>query len=123
MFDENERQIEVNFRSGCQIDSTAKFTTSDENLQNALEKCSGFNRDFYLESTREDNPVTETVKAVEEKVVDEKKESQKVNVADKGEAIDWLKEHYPSNGYTAVKLRTKEAFEAACKECNVEFVF
>lgn len=44
-------------------------------------------------------------------------------VADKPDAIEYLKEKFPEKGYTAVKLRTKTAFEAACKECGVEFLF
>ena len=47
----------------------------------------------------------------------------KIKVADKPDAIEYLKEMFPEKGYTAVKLRTKTAFEAACKECGVEFVF
>ncbi len=46
-----------------------------------------------------------------------------VEVADKAEAISYLKEHYPEREYTAVKLRTKTAFESACSECGVKFVF
>lgn len=48
---------------------------------------------------------------------------RKVEVTDKSNAIEWLKEHYPEKGYTATKLRTNEAFNAACAECNVEFAF
>lgn len=47
----------------------------------------------------------------------------KVKVADKPDAIEYLKEKFPEKGYTAVKLRTKTAFEAACKECGVVFEF
>lgn len=46
---------------------------------------------------------------------------EKVSVSDKAEAVEWLKERYPDKGYTGVKLRSKEAFDAACKECNVVF--
>ena len=46
-----------------------------------------------------------------------------VKVADKAEAIEWLKENYPDKGYTAVKLRSTAAFETACQECNVVFEF
>lgn len=48
---------------------------------------------------------------------------QKVEVADKAEAIEWLKEYNPGAGYTATKLRLQESFDAACADCNVEFVF
>lgn len=47
----------------------------------------------------------------------------KIKVADKIEAIEYLKEHFAEKNYTATSLRTKTAFEAACKECGVEFVF
>ena len=45
----------------------------------------------------------------------------KIKVADKNEAIEYLKEHFAEKNYTATSLRTKTAFEAACKECGVEF--
>ena len=47
----------------------------------------------------------------------------KIKVTDKNEAIEYLKEHFAEKNYTATSLRTKTAFEAACKECGVEFVF
>ena len=47
----------------------------------------------------------------------------KIKVADKNEAIEYLKEHFADKNYTAASLRTKTAFEAACNECGVEFVF
>ena len=134
--DEYGHQMEVTFRSGAQIDSTAKFTTSDENLQKTLESCSGFGRDYYIESVREEKPVgVETPAPVVEDGYnglngsnghDETAEDngkQKVEVADKSEAIEWLKEHNPEAGYTAAKLRSKDAFEKACADNNVEFVF
>lgn len=46
-----------------------------------------------------------------------------ITVADKYDAIEWLKEHFPDMNYTSSGLRTKAAFEAACKECGVEFEF
>ena len=55
--DENGERIERKFYGGIQIDSTAKFTTRSEKLQNLLEKCSGFGRDYYIESVVEDAPV------------------------------------------------------------------
>lgn len=54
---------------------------------------------------------------------DEDADVSKIKVADKPDAIEYLKERFPEKGYTAVKLRTKTAFDAACKECGVEFVF
>ena len=48
---------------------------------------------------------------------------QRVTVAEKADAVEWLKEHYPDKGYTASKLRTADAFNAACEECGVVFDF
>lgn len=107
--------IEVNFKGGSQIDSTAKFSTSDEKVQNALEKCSGYNRDYYLENVQEDTPVPSPV-------VEENKTVRTVDVPDKAAAIEWLKENYPDKGYTTTKLtRRKEEFNNACTECGVVF--
>jgi hypothetical protein len=46
-----------------------------------------------------------------------------ITVSDKYEAIEYLKEHFADKGYTATGLRTKAAFEAACRECGVTFMF
>lgn len=46
-----------------------------------------------------------------------------VEVADKSDAIEYLKEHYPDKGYGAVKLRTHAAFDAACAEHGIKFVY
>lgn len=67
---EDGRPIEVVFRGGIQIDSTAKFSTSDEDLQKKIEASSLFNQDFYLESevaTEEEKKAAEkaTAKPVE----------------------------------------------------------
>lgn len=53
--EEGER-IEIKFRSGIQVDSTAKYVTSDETIQGLLENASGFGRDYYIESVVEDAP-------------------------------------------------------------------
>lgn len=64
--DEEGNSIVIVFRGGIQIDSTAKYTTSDPKIQEALESCAGFGRDYYLESETDLTPVEEPV-AVKEK--------------------------------------------------------
>lgn len=56
MNDEDGKRVEVIFRGGIQIDSTARFTTANEKVQRMLEASSGFGRDYYIESVREDAP-------------------------------------------------------------------
>ena len=124
--DERGNTIEINFRGGIQVDSTAKFSTSDERLQKALENSSSFNRDFYLESVRNDTPAP--AKAEAENAPADGGEAtgtdiETVQVANKADAIEWLKEHYSEKGYTASKLRTQTALDAACAACNVKFIF
>jgi len=125
-------KVPIVFQGGIQVDSTAIFSTTSEMIQKGLESAPGFNRDYYLESVREDTPTAAPTKApaakeevVEEPVVEEKvaDNGNVVEVSDKNDAIEWLKEHCPDKGYTAVKLHAKAAFDAACKECGVEFKF
>ena len=54
---EDGNRVEIKFRGGIQVDSTAKYTTANEEIQELLENTGGFNRDFYLESVKEDAPV------------------------------------------------------------------
>ena len=134
LIDEHYHPIDVYFNAGAQIDSTAKFTTGDEKVQKAIEACSGFGRDFYIESVREESPAPAASPVVEDggdglnganEQTDEAEDNKTlhVEVADKSEAIEWLKEHNPEAGYTAAKLRSKEAFNAACADNDVEFIF
>ena len=46
-----------------------------------------------------------------------------ITVSSKSDAVEYLKEHFKEKAYTSVKLRTKEAFDTACKECGVRFVW
>lgn len=82
--DEDGKRVEITFRTGIQIDSTAKFTTADEKVQELLEKKGGLGRDFYIESVREDKaaPVKEEKKAApaeaqEKPVMDDVKGSER----------------------------------------------
>lgn len=55
-------RVEIVFRSGIQVDSTAKFTTTSEELQELLEQSSGFGRDYYVESVVDDKKEAAPVK-------------------------------------------------------------
>lgn len=86
LHDEFGKSIEVVFRGGIQIDSTSKFTTSDPKIQELMENCSGFGRDYYIESELElDAPAaapveeqkTEPAKAPEKEVMTEMKDSRR----------------------------------------------
>lgn len=78
-------------------------------------------------STTEDNVVNDeqplTNQAKECDGENKYSDGIKVNVADRNEAIEYLKEHFADKNYTATGLRAKTAFETACKECGVVFEF
>lgn len=91
----------------------ATFTTKHKLTQHIIENSNEFKSGrIYLVSKTD---------IAEESDNKNNANSQVVKVADKAEAIEWLKENYPDKGYTAFKLRSKEAFDSACAECNVVF--
>lgn len=78
------------------------------------------------EPTGDEEPLSPTVSPTETATKQqegpmETATDQKVVVADKSEAVEWLKEHYPEEGYTAVKLRTMAAVNEAGKKHGVVF--
>ncbi len=66
---------------------------------------------------------TEAAEAQDEEATVSTASMNVVEVADKSDAIEYLKEHYPDKGYGAVKLRTNAAFDAACAEHGIKFVY
>ena len=81
---EGGERIEIKFRSGIQVDSTAKYTTSNAEIQALLEGTDGFNRDFYIESVSNEDvavPAPEVKaaapKQTEKPVMDEVKGSER----------------------------------------------
>lgn len=68
----------------------------------------------------ETEKITDATKTDETNDENSKTSDEIVNVATKGDAVEWLKEHYPEEGYTSVKLRGK-AFDEACKKHGVVF--
>ena len=77
-------RVEVKFRTGIQIDSTAKYTTSNEEIQALLEESTGFGRDFYIESVSNEDAAApapevkdEAPKQAEKPVMNEVKGSER----------------------------------------------
>lgn len=103
-----QQQAQQNAQNTSEV--PAETTVMDEQNDNHEEELAGQEEeqvkdDAQTEEQAEDNGVS------------------KIEVADKNEAVEYLKEHFSEKCYTATNLRTKTAFEAACKECNIEFVF
>lgn len=111
----------------------AMFTTSDEVTQFVIEHSDKFKEGsikLIRKAEIERRERTGAIEGIEriERIEDENHHAQKggvqkVEVVDRNDAVEWLKEHYPYKGYSQTSLRTKTAFDAACEECGVEFEF
>lgn len=141
-------EVEVHFTGGTASPSGAQpayFMTKDPIFQFVIENSKEFKDGFIILVMQQEVPgqhprmavpkpkhteATDSVPAgVSVEVSDANEEAEeaddnltKVEVADKNEAIEYLKEHFDGS-YTATQLRTKTAFEAACKAHGIEFVF
>jgi len=104
--------------------SPATFVTSDPLTQHIMENSEQFKGGRIKLIQVIQLPGDDDSGADKEENGDEVVENvEKVTVGNKMEAIEYLKEHFPGKNYTSFTLRGKAAFEAACKECGVEFVF
>lgn len=130
----NGLTMKVDFTNGCATAygvAPATFMTKDELTQHVIENSEEFKggriRIVGMHeipgSEEPEAPKEEEAPANDEVPTEEAGEHgvDTIEVADKAEAVEWLKEHYPEKEYTGVKLRSKEAFEKACQECNVKF--
>lgn len=72
-FKEDGKPIEIIFRGGIHVDSTSRYTTSDEKKQKLLEGCDRFGKDYYIEDETDipddapSAPVTEKEEASQKK--------------------------------------------------------
>lgn len=134
-------KIKVSFTGGTTTGfgvAPATFTTKDDLSQYVIEHSEKFKkgqifivRNVEVKSTakavappKKQAPLPKVEEPKEE--VNEFKEEQsvkKVEVVDKSDAVEYLKEHFASKNYSATSLRTKGAFDAACQECGIEFIF
>lgn len=132
--------MKVNFTGGTLLgmgSAPAIYTTANPVVQTIIENSGYFQSGrIYLQRVqRTDEPDAAEAAEVEQQTVSKTQDNttentnteteenpEVVEVSDKVEAVEYLKEHYNSN-YSATQLRTKTAFEAACAECGVKFKF
>ena len=96
------RPVEVVFRGGIQVDSTARFSTEDEKVQALIEKSRGLGRDFYIES------VEETAAPA---VVEAKEEVKKVEAPAEAQPTDYK---------DSKRFKNLVEMKAALREVGVE---
>ena len=70
------KTINIYFKGGCMVGSTATYTTSDERIQNELESLVAFGREFYIDKqySVEEETQSEPKTGVKEPVIEEEKE-------------------------------------------------
>lgn len=78
------KTVDIAFKRGCTIGSTATYQTSDPRIQQKLESMKAFGPTFYLENTtKTDEDAPAVVKPeVEEKPIIEEEEKEVVDVLD-----------------------------------------
>lgn len=76
------KTVDIAFKRGCTIGSTATFQTSDPRIQQELESMKAFGPTFYLENTTKTGEDAPAVVKVEEKPIIEEEEKEVVDVLD-----------------------------------------
>lgn len=74
----NDKDVYVVFKGGCTASSTATYTTSDPDVQEALESLIAFGRDYYVEKEVVLDEVAPKAKAPEVTPEPEKEEEKEV---------------------------------------------
>ena len=130
-------EVNVSFAGGTASSTGAQpayFVTKNPITQFVIENSKEFKSGFiHLEMSQEIEGVHPSVAmpkatpAKEQAAAEPENDSNAVHadgiikVADKSEAIEWLKEHFPNEGYTSVKLRSMSAVNEAAKKHGVVF--
>lgn len=70
---EQGKTVEIVFRGGIHVDSTAKYSTTNEEIQKFLESRGGFNRDYYISEASGDGDAVPEVKTAPAPKTEEKK--------------------------------------------------
>lgn len=85
IFINGETRQHITFKRGCTLGSTATYTTSDPDVQKALESLSAFGVTYYIEKevrSEEETPKVEETKVKDVEVVSEPAKEEEVEVVD-----------------------------------------
>lgn len=125
-------EVNVAFAGGTASSTGAQpayFVTKNPITQFVIENSKEFKSGFiHLEMSQEIEGVHPSVampksSPAKETVAPEAETAsvETIKVADKSEAVEWLKERFPDEGYTSVKLRSMSAVNEAAKKHGVVF--
>lgn len=113
------KAVDVAFKRGCTIGSTATYKTSDPEIQKALESMKAFGPTFYLDETvvtGEDTPAVETPKVEEKPIVEEEKEVVDMLDAQAFKNIVELRRALQDKGIDVSQITNVKAAEALAKK-------
>lgn len=112
------KAVDVAFKRGCTIGSTATYKTSDPRIQKTLESMKAFGPKFYLESTEvtgEDAPVAEP-KVEEKPIVEEEVEVVDVLDAQTFKNLVELRNALKDKGIDVSQITNVKAAESIAKK-------
>lgn len=113
------KTVDVAFKRGCTIGSTATYRTSDPKIQQALESMKAFGPTFYLDETEvtgEDTPAVEAPKVEEKPIVEEEKEVVDMLDAQTFKNIVELRRALQDKGIDVSQITNVKAAEALAKK-------
>lgn len=120
----NGKREHITFRRGCTLGSTATYTTSNSDIQNALESLSSFGPTFYIAKTEVvkeeasvDTPVVEEPIVKEEAtIVEEEKEVVDILDAQTFKNIVELRRALQDKGIDVSQITNVKAAETLAKK-------
>ena len=119
---EDGRPIEINFRGGIQIDSTAKFTTSDEQLQKKIEALDVYGKSFYLESVEDEaSKASENVEPVAEPAPEQEERLTDIKDIKRFRNIIEMKNYMADLGIAGVQDMNYAQAKSAAKKAGYDF--
>ena len=113
------RNVYVDFKAGCSMTSTATFTTSDTQIQDALETLKGFNRDYYIDrivELEEEAPKAAKVETPEPAQTEEEKEVVDVLDAQTFKNLVELRNALQDKGIDVSQITNVKAAESVAKK-------
>lgn len=114
----NGQTVTVNFKGGCSLGSTATYTTSNKDIQEALESQLFFNREYYLDRVIEEvqdiKPAAPVAKP--EPVVEEEKEVVDILDARSFKNLVELRNALQEKGIDVSQITNVKAAESVAKK-------
>jgi hypothetical protein len=112
----NGSRVHITFRRGCTLGSTATYTTSDKDIQDALESLPSFGPTFYIAKSEVIGDEAETHAVESTPVVEEEKEVVDILDAQTFKNIVELRRALQDKGIDVSQVTNVKAAETLAKK-------